>query len=1100
MIDDAAARARALDPVTSFAVRAPAGSGKTSLLTQRVLGLLATVDQPEQIVAITFTRKAAEEMRLRIVEALAAAQAAPPAEAFQRATWTLARAVVARDAERGWQLGRQPARLRIMTIDALCQALVRQMPLTAGLPGLPAVEDDARLLHAEAAREALASIADGGRLRDAVACLLRHLDNDWTHLETLLAGMLERRDQWLRVTTVGADRGQLEDGFRRLVERDLARLATAIPADTGRALAELGALVGAELDDPVLCGLTTLPPPALDALPAWQALGRFLLTRNGNWRSKVTRREGFPPKGDDHHGMKQRHADIVAELARVPGLGRALARLAGLAAAPYDETDWTVVLALFEVLQVAAAHLVVTADVAGRADFTAFSLAALAALGEPDQPTDLALALDYQVRHLLIDEFQDTSLTQFELVRRLTAGWQPGDGRTLFVVGDPMQSIYRFRQAEVSLFQRVLDDRAIGDIALEPLGLQVNFRAQAALVDWINEATPAALACIEAAPAHFAPQRAVRAAIEPAWLLHPTLQHDGTAEAAAVVDLVQRLRGEDANASIAVLVRSRGHLGSIVMALQAAGVPLAAREIRRFLEVPVVADLVALSRALLHDADRLAWLAVLRAPWCGLDLAALETLAAAPATLAAALAEPALVRSLGSDAAPRAARVAGILAAARERLVREPFADVVETTWIALGGPAVVCAGTGGAADLEHARALFDELVRLDRGEAELTAGRLLAHLADRFAVPTQPDGHAVQVMTVHRAKGLEFDHVILPGLGRTPRAEDKPLLAWREELDQAGRPALVVAPLPRQRSGPLYDYLRASATAEAREEAVRLLYVALTRARRQVHLFGHAARDTSGLPVPRQGSFLALLWPAVGAAFRERVASLPDVGSTVGGASVPPAPLLRAAADALPAWLPPPPATPPGEAAVEFDWAGIDARHVGTVTHRLLQDWGQRRERPPLAVWLETARGFARAQLRALGMAAARVDDAVEEVIAGLAAALAGERARWLFEPGHAEAAAELALGWTSAGEVRRLVIDRTFVDAAGTRWIVDFKTGTHAGGDLPGWLDAEQARYRPQLERYAAAMAALEPRPIRLGLFFPLVDGWREWPYGDA
>ncbi|MCB1746148.1 MAG: PD-(D/E)XK nuclease family protein, partial [Gammaproteobacteria bacterium] len=201
-----------------------------------------------------------------------------------------------------------------------------------------------------------------------------------------------------------------------------------------------------------------------------------------------------------------------------------------------------------------------------------------------------------------------------------------------------------------------------------------------------------------------------------------------------------------------------------------------------------------------------------------------------------------------------------------------------------------------------------------------------------------------------------------------------------------------------------------------------------------------------------------------------------------------------------LPAWLPGPLVPAAAEAAVEFDWAGIDARHVGTVTHRLLQDWGQRRERPPPGTWIEGARRFAEVQLRALGMAQARVAGAVEEVAAALAVALAGDRATWLFDPTHAEAAAELALGWTSADEVRRLVIDRTFVDADGTRWIVDFKTGTHAGGDLAGWLDAEQARYRPQLERYAAALAALEPRPIRLGLYFPLVDGWREWGYAGG
>ena len=96
----------------------------------------------------------------------------------------------------------------------------------------------------------------------------------------------------------------------------------------------------------------------------------------------------------------------------------------------------------------------------GQVDFTEVAQARAARAGEDDAPTDLALALDYRIRHLLVDEFQDTSISQYELLARLTAGWQPGDGRTLFAVGDPMQSIYRFREAEVGVFLRTLDEPA----------------------------------------------------------------------------------------------------------------------------------------------------------------------------------------------------------------------------------------------------------------------------------------------------------------------------------------------------------------------------------------------------------------------------------------------------------------------------------------------------------------------------------------------------------------------------------------------------------------------------------------------------------------
>jgi len=133
---DAEARETALDPARSFIVQAPAGSGKTELLTNRYLALLARVDHPEEVLAITFTRKAAAEMRNRIIRALAdAATGVVPDETHKQRMVTLAREALARDAERGWNLLRQPQRLRISTIDALCAGLTRQMPVLSRTGG-----------------------------------------------------------------------------------------------------------------------------------------------------------------------------------------------------------------------------------------------------------------------------------------------------------------------------------------------------------------------------------------------------------------------------------------------------------------------------------------------------------------------------------------------------------------------------------------------------------------------------------------------------------------------------------------------------------------------------------------------------------------------------------------------------------------------------------------------------------------------------------------------------------------------------------------------------------------------------------------------------
>jgi ATP-dependent exoDNAse (exonuclease V) beta subunit len=178
----------------------------------------------------------------------------------------------------------------------------------------------------------------------------------------------------------------------------------------------------------------------------------------------------------------------------------------------------------------------------------------------------------------------------------------------------------------------------------------------------------------------------------------------------------------------------------------------------------------------------------------------------------------------------------------------------------------------------------------------------------------------------------------------------------------------------------------------------------------------------------------------------------------------------------------------------VEFSWASETAKHVGTVVHRFLQivaeegiaRWDARR----VASLREV---FAR-DLQRLGVPDAERKGAVTRVHDALAACLTAERGRWVLGA-HAQARVELRLTGTLTGEIVSVALDRTFVDESGTRWIVDYKTGTHEGADVDAFLDREQERYRAQLERYAQLMRGMDDRPIRLGLYFPLLNGWREW-----
>ena len=184
-IADLKQREQALDPTQSFIVQAPAGAGKTELLIQRYLTLLGTVAAPEEIIAITFTRKAAAEMRHRVIKALDRAKnPVSPGTPHAKKTWELSKNALARDGRFGWRILENPLRLKIQTIDSLCAGLTRQMPYLSRFGAQPEITDQPDALYKEAARNTVAELETGARWSPAIEALVRHLDNHLSKLKT----------------------------------------------------------------------------------------------------------------------------------------------------------------------------------------------------------------------------------------------------------------------------------------------------------------------------------------------------------------------------------------------------------------------------------------------------------------------------------------------------------------------------------------------------------------------------------------------------------------------------------------------------------------------------------------------------------------------------------------------------------------------------------------------------------------------------------------------------------------------------------------------------------------------------------------------------
>ncbi len=964
ILTDHSQRKTALDPARSFIVQAPAGSGKTGLLVQRYLGLLTVVKRPESIVAMTFTRKAAAEMKERIHDALVAAREDRHAgNEFDRETRALAKEALAQDERHGWNLLVDTGRLQIQTIDSLCAMLIRQMPVTSRFGAMSEVVETATVLYGQAARRTLIDLAEGsaedGELLHALA---RYFDNDLGRLERLMVSMLEQRDQW---TFIG--------------EGD------------------------------------------------------------------------HPPEIANSCHLLNRAREVLANVFRERGA----------------------------------------------VDFTEATRAAIRALGTSERPSDLLYWLDYRIEHLLVDEFQDTSLAQYDLIRALTAQWSEDDGHTLFLVGDPMQSIYRFRGAEVSLFLRCWKDERLGSVRLTPLSLNTNFRSAPEIVRWVEGKFQPIMLEDRAGDVQFRPSEAARPerAGEPELL--PFLGDSSEAEAQAVVDIVRR---ERQNGTVAILLRSRTHVVSILPQLRRAGIAYEAVEIAVLAEEQHILDLISLTRAVSHTGDRIAWLACLRAPWCGLALADLAALTEdePERTILELLSDPEKIATLLPQSRLRAVRVQEILSAAVSRAGRLPLRDLVESAWLALGGPAVLAEKS----QREDIAICLDLIEAVAEGGVIRDFTLLKQRLEGLFALPGNAEGR-VQVMTIFQAKGLEFGTVILPQLGKQTKSTDRELLAWTDEIEDDGTTILRIAAKPQKGADDdAYKEIVEELDSKDRHELKRVFYVACTRAQNKLYLLGNTKLKKDGeLANPPSGTFLRLIWESVKPQFDEKRRMLGRGTALTNRAELPKTVLRRLPADWSPPrldssvrWTPELERAAASARKITYQWVSQTSRHVGTVVHAFLNRMSAVDRAPWSNERVSAMLPAIESELRRLGVTRSEVNQAAAQVVRALTNTLRSERGRWILQQ-HAEARSEWAIGGRIGDLLISGTVDRSFRDEKGRFWIIDFKTSEHQGGRLDRFLKDEQERYCPQLENYATLLSRMTTGPIALGLYFPLLDAWCEW-----
>ena len=1094
-MSDTAQRRLALQTDRSFIVQAPAGSGKTELLIQRFLALLATVELPEQVIAITFTRKAAAQMRDRVLAALtAAAREERPAQPHQLRTFELARQALARDRKLSWSLVEQPARLKIDTLDALNVWLAQRLPIASGGIGAARIVEDASEHYVTAGRRMMQQLGDGSPGARALRFLLETSDVGADRMVTLMAQMLATRDQWLP-HVFGADESELrvivERSLRRSIEEDLLTVAHLIPEATSRQLVPLLRHVArhapryAAQFEPWL-RLKAFPAPSVDHLKAWKALPELLLTGQGTWRKQpaaVGISNQFPTLGADLR-------ELIASLAESEELRFALVELRRVPDSLPGSAWWDGMSAIRSSLQHLVAELRVLFAERNTADFIELALAAQRALGSAVRPSDLLLALDRRIQHILVDEFQDTSRSQTRLLELLTSGWEPGDGRSLFLVGDPMQSIYRFRNADMSLFLRAKYE-GIGDIRCETLDLSRNFRSAPVVIDWVNDTFKKIFPAeddLRAGAARFSPCEAVRASSSRQTVqVHGLRGSDPDAETRRAAEIVAAERARSESASVAILVRSRSHLAGLQTHLRALGLDAHAVQLDAPNQHQVTQDLIGLTRAMTHRGDRVAWLGVLRAPWCGLTWKDLHALCQGDSDSAVwtLMHDTERIASLTEDGWVRLIRLRAILQMAFLQRSDQPLARWVQRTWLTLDGPACLV----DSRDKDRAEYFFAVLAETAvRGDLD-DPTTLDSLFDDPAAIVDRPRESGIEIMTIHKAKGLEFDTVVLLGLGREAQSDKGKALYWHERVHADGGESVLLAPFAAGSDEPDSHtrWLKGIEQRKEVSERARLLYVATTRARERLHLIGQLP---AGKSKPRSRSLLAFLWPEISSVFES--AATPDDTDQPGEGAF--EPQLRRLINTVRQPERPTVRGKDVERRPHFQWAGQAALQVGVVVHQWLhtiardgiEHWDAERVRAGIDRY--------RAELQLLGVDEDALRGASYRVMQALQTVLDDATGQWILAA-RREADSELPVSRATDGIIESLRLDRTFVDESGTRWIIDYKTSAHEGGSMDAFLDSEVQRYRGQLERYARAMSSIDNRPIRVGLYFPLLRAFREW-----
>ena len=829
-------RKKAIGP-GSFIVNAPAGSGKTSILIQRFLNLLLKVDKPTAIIAITFTNKAAMEMKQRIETALSS-------EIKGSDNDVLIKKINHKAQELGWH-PRFYEELRILTIDKLAHQIINQTSIFENHGRNLTTEENPEDLYADSVKEIINECK-------YIKTIFTYLNNDYAKIIQQLVNALKKRGQWLPkiIEYKNKEMNQLKKEYENYAEKEIKNIFEQINASFTRdEKKEIRSIIEATQ------GINL----SQNEYQYWHDFAKLIFTNNYEIRKQFDKRQWVSndQKGED---IKLKIINFIKNNYNKINILKKLSTVNYLK--KYDDF-LPIIPDLILILALIYQRLNEKFTVQKKLDFEQVMINANQVLGQ----TNLAEILDENIDHILVDEFQDINYNQLYFLELLTQNFASNNKKTFFAVGDPMQSIYRFRKAEVEIFHQLQLNETLGeDLKLQSLRLNTNFRSNSNIINWLNDTF--SILFPKSNDFHLGK-------ITYQNVMHGNNQIQGNgihcnllqidtadnreqsqAEATYVANFLKELKKERPLDSIAVLTRSRAHLNDLLSLINKkySSLPIEAIEIFPVKENQAFIDILSLTKALFNFDDKVAWMATLRAPWVGLtniDFAKLFQ-TTHKKTAWDILNDKKLVTSLSKNSQVRLTHFVKVIRRNlnfRSRLSNRFF---IEAIWRQLSGPyTLINESDNPVIDL------FLELVdKYSKSLISIDFVTLERQIEQEYLNTTTHLSNPIKFLTIQKAKGLEFDVVVIPNMNKQVRNENKSLFHIEKGLIS------IINPNEEKN---LYDYHRENELERLTNEQIRLLYVAISRAKQDCYMIGSIKKTTKNIEEALEsGSFQKIIWPAI--------------------------------------------------------------------------------------------------------------------------------------------------------------------------------------------------------------------------------------------